>query len=261
MPREISLIGKVFGRLTVVGKADSYVSPSGKHRDTRWICECSCPDHNRIIVTRHQLKNGITRSCGCLRRENTVRQNEGKRKLNRFDLSGEFGIGYTTGGKEFWFDLEDYDKIKGYCWYYDSSGYLVSNTRDAEGKRVTVALHRLLLSEPPDGFVVDHKNHPPDPTGLKYDNRKENLRYVTRAQNAQNQVPLRSSNSSGHKGVSWNRGGMWKASISANGKRYTKYFRADEFKKACEWYDKMSERLHGEYRFADIEEGKEERKI
>lgn len=32
--------------------------------------------------------------------------------MNTYDLSGEYGIGYTTKGEEFWFDLEDYDKIK-----------------------------------------------------------------------------------------------------------------------------------------------------
>ena len=36
---------------------------------------------------------------------------------NVYDLSGEYGIGYTLKGEEFYFDLEDYDKIKDYCWH------------------------------------------------------------------------------------------------------------------------------------------------
>lgn len=35
-----------------------------------------------------------------------------KHKTNTYDLTGEYGIGYTSSGDEFWFDLEDYDKIK-----------------------------------------------------------------------------------------------------------------------------------------------------
>ena len=36
---------------------------------------------------------------------------------NIYDLSNEYGIGYTSNTKEpFYFDLEDYDKVKEYCW-------------------------------------------------------------------------------------------------------------------------------------------------
>lgn len=37
------------------------------------------------------------------------------KRYNRYDLTGEYGIGYTNQGVEFYFDLEDYDKIKEYC--------------------------------------------------------------------------------------------------------------------------------------------------
>ena len=40
-------------------------------------------------------------------------------KTNKYDLSGEYGIGYDSNGQKFYFDLEDYDKIKNYCWYED----------------------------------------------------------------------------------------------------------------------------------------------
>lgn len=254
MPKAIDLTGQKFGRLTVIRKVDSYSSKSGKHKDTRWLCRCSCSEHNEVIVTRGRLKNGVTKSCGCIRKEMTIERNIKGRRTNKYDLSGEFGIGYTSKGEQFWFDLDDYEKLADLCWHYDVNGYLMSNISDENGRRKTVALHRLLLPDPPDGYVVDHRIHPADSTGLKHDNRKKNLRYVTLSQNAQNQVPLRLSNSSGHKGVSWNKGGMWRASISANRKRHTKYFKADEYEKACEWYDRMAEKLHGEYRFSNDRE-------
>lgn len=189
MGEQNDLTGKVFGRLTVIAKTDSYSSPSGKHRDTRWLCRCSCEKRSEVIVTRHNLINGVTKSCGCIRREMTIERNIKGKRSNKYDLSGKFGVGYTSKGEPFWFDLEDYEKLADLCWYYDASGYLVSNRSDENGGRKTVALHRLLLPDPPDGYVVDHRVHPADSIGLKHDNRKENLRYVTRSQNAQNQVP------------------------------------------------------------------------
>ena len=39
------------------------------------------------------------------------------KKSNIYDLSGEYGIGRASNtNQEFYFDLEDYDKIKDYCW-------------------------------------------------------------------------------------------------------------------------------------------------
>ena len=44
-------------------------------------------------------------------------------KYNKYDLLGSFGVGWTTNtNKEFWFDLEDYDKIKDYCWAENNNG-------------------------------------------------------------------------------------------------------------------------------------------
>ena len=57
---------------------------------------------------------------------------EVKRKYNRYDLeSQEYGIGWTSNtNEEFWFDKEDYDKIKNYCWNYHKNkhgGYIEAN--------------------------------------------------------------------------------------------------------------------------------------
>ena len=49
------------------------------------------------------------------------------KQYNNYDLSGEYGIGYLFNGEEFYFGLEDYDKIKNYCWYKDSGGYIRTN--------------------------------------------------------------------------------------------------------------------------------------
>ena len=61
------------------------------------------------------------------------------KKYNTYDLSGEYGIGYTSKGEEFWFDLNDYNKIKDYCWYYNSNGYLCSQNANCKH----IYFHRL----------------------------------------------------------------------------------------------------------------------
>lgn len=56
------LSGRVFGRLTVLQRD---YSRSGIH----WLCECSCSDHNIVIIANQSLLSGATKSCGCIRKE------------------------------------------------------------------------------------------------------------------------------------------------------------------------------------------------
>lgn len=56
------LSGKQFGRLTVIDKAEPYVSPAG-YRQTRWLCKCECGTSK--VVHAGSLMRGLTRSCGC----------------------------------------------------------------------------------------------------------------------------------------------------------------------------------------------------
>lgn len=65
MPRQSSVkIGDVFDMLTVIDRLDDYVAPNGKHHP-RWLCECSCEEHNQVIRVTSTLKNGCFHSCGC----------------------------------------------------------------------------------------------------------------------------------------------------------------------------------------------------
>lgn len=61
-PNFKDLRGKKFGRLTVIERADDYVSPSGNHC-TQWLCECECG--NTAIISASSLSHGLTSSCGC----------------------------------------------------------------------------------------------------------------------------------------------------------------------------------------------------
>jgi hypothetical protein len=58
MGKRIDLIGKRFGKLTVIEKAPN------KGGKTRWLCSCDCG--NTTIVPTNCLMRGHSKSCGCL---------------------------------------------------------------------------------------------------------------------------------------------------------------------------------------------------
>jgi hypothetical protein len=42
-------------RLTVLKQVDDYINTTNGQHITRWLCECSCEEHNQIIVLRNHL--------------------------------------------------------------------------------------------------------------------------------------------------------------------------------------------------------------
>lgn len=58
----MNLIGRVVGRLTVVGKAEKQGSRCA------WKCKCSC-GAEVVVLQQSLVKRSATSSCGCLRRE------------------------------------------------------------------------------------------------------------------------------------------------------------------------------------------------
>lgn len=214
------LTGKIFHRLTVKRQAEDYISPTGIHR-ARWVCECSCDNKTEVIVLGSQLKNGHTQSCGCLSREKSAERCKAGIKENYIDDSGDFAIGYTEKGEEFWFDKDLISEVKKNCWSYDNYGYVYCRDRET-GKKIK--LHRMVMGFPDPKYDVDHKNHPPR-NAHKVDNRKENLEVVTHSENMMNQHK-NTKNTSGVKGVNWvERVHKWMAKIQVNKKQiYLGYF-------------------------------------
>ena len=198
------LKGQRFGRLVVIERAENFILPSGQPQ-TAWLCQCDC---GNILKTRSfSLTNGTTKSCGCLAKELRVAR---MKKYNTYDLSGEYGIGYTSKGEEFYFDLEDYDKIKGYCWYIDSNGYVIAHDNTNNNK--IIRMHRLIMNVNRREIFVDHIYH------NKNDNRKSQLRLVSPQQNASN-CKINKSNTSGYKGVYWHEPAQkWEVLIQYNNK-------------------------------------------
>lgn len=224
------LVGQKFNRWTVIEQAEDYIESSGKHR-VNWKCICDCGTIRNVI--EKNLKNGTSKSCGCLRKEKVSNIGKQNKKYNTYDLSGEYGIGYTSKGEEFWFDKEDFDLIKDYCWFINS-GYVMSRGNNNK----FIKFHRLLY---PNAETVDHIRH------RTFDNRRSELRVATKSQNQMNTI-IRTDNTSGYKGVSWDKSeNKWAAYINIDKKFHKKRFA--NLKDAIEQRKKWEEKYYGEYSY------------
>ena len=117
------------------------------------------------------LRNGGTRSCGCLRRE-TSRDKASKN--NEYIISDDHAEIILNSGHHALIDTEDVEFCKKHYWYENDQGYVLS-TGDSRGKNIR--LHRLLMHIEDDNSVIDHIN------GNPLDNRKQNLRICNRGNN------------------------------------------------------------------------------
>ena len=234
-----NLVGIKFERWLVIEQAEDYIRKNGIH-EAAWLCECSCENHTRRVVRQNALKNGRSKSCGCLMREVNAEMHS---KKNRIEERDGYCVGYTDKGEEFWFDKEDIDIVQKYYWSYDNKGYLSAKDENLHHIR----LHRLIMGVTDYNVKVDHKKHPPLPQH-QYDNRKQNLRVSTNQENCRN-TSLNKNNTSGITGVSYcKKRQKWRAYIFINNKQINLGYFSD--KEMAIKVRKEAEVLYfGEYRY------------
>ena len=136
-------------------------------------------------------------------------------------------------------DEEDYPLVSKYIWHaYKSKNTWGAATHPSRNK--SISLHRLIMSCP-KGMCVDHIN------GNGLDNRRENLRICTIAENNRNRVRMQKNNISGFRGVFWEKScKKWRSQISINNKNvHLGIFKniEDAYNKYCE----ASKRYYGEF--------------
>ena len=237
-----------FGRWIVLEQADDFVSKDGKHV-TMWVCQCTCENKTIKIVRGCNLTNGHSTSCGCWAKEILQLHNDGntyaavQRKGNNYNLDNEYGIGYTSDGREFYFDKEDLDKIKPYTWYINSLGYVIGNKY---GDTSDTLMHRLVMNAP-DGKQVHHKHH------KKNDNRKNELQLCTNQENSRHKEKMK-TNTSGVIGVSWsNNTNKWHAQITVDYKNINLGY-YDDINEAKIAYDNAKKLYFGDFAYNEEEE-------
>lgn len=198
----IDLTGERFGRLSVI----SYFG-NDKYKNKLWLCECDCG--NDVIATTSSLRSGNKKSCGCLHKESASKRGKLRKINNEYYVYGNIVfVKFSNCNEYFICDLEDWENLKKYAWYKNDSGYAVNRSF---GK--TLRFHRLVMGCP-DNMEVDHKKRVSD-DGI-CDNRKSNLKIVTRQENSWN-LPIFKNNTSGYTGVSWNKStNKWESHITFN---------------------------------------------
>lgn len=234
------LKGKTFGRWTVLEYDEQ------KSKDTHfgyWKCRCDCLNIKSVIG--RNLINGKSCSCGCYNKERSRESAKNRKTFNKYDLSGEYGIGWTEVGDKFLFDLEDYELIKDYKWNMNK---LRTNCIQANVNHTIIKMHRLVLGLK-RGEIADHINRD------ESDNRKKNLRRCTYSENMRNRG-LSSRNKTGHKGVHESNGrNRYEAYVEdplGNRVRKTFYFstyngKENAYTSACKWCKTMDKEFSGEF--------------
>lgn len=128
MPKPIDLTGQYFGYWKVI---ERFANTEG--RCTKWLCECKCG--TRKVVNGATLRNGTSKSCGCMRTELLIERvrTHGKRKTRLYriwaqmiqrttnknqkdyDYYGERGIAVCKEWRESFDTFEQWAKENGYA--------------------------------------------------------------------------------------------------------------------------------------------------
>lgn len=149
-----------------------------------------------------------------------------------------------TRGQRAIVDNEDYDDLIKFNWnakhYPKKKRWDAQRRMNINGKAYTQMMHRQIMGLLPyEKKCIDHIN------GDGLDNRKENLRICTNAENCRNRRGPRTGNLSGFKGVSWS-SGEWHAVIMVDGKQISIGRFTDKIE-AAKARDKASIKYHGEF--------------
>lgn len=135
MSRLIDLVGKRFGRLVVISKANK-----NKWGKLSWLCCCDCGKKTIVIVS--DLKNSKTRSCGCLHHDKITKHGH--------------TIGHTPSKI-----YQSWNSMVQRCTNKNSNAY-----KNYGGRGITVCTRWLKfenflddMGECPEGFQIDRINN------------------------------------------------------------------------------------------------------
>lgn len=222
---------------------DLYDYSKFEYVNTDTVTVIICKEHGEFLQTpyKHIKRKQGCPICGKEKCKESKRRNNIKK---RTFLEQPCSFKYIICSKGTFCKVSncDYKKVKDIIWT-NSRGYLRNSDFGI--------LHRFIL-DVPNGMVVDHINRD------KSDNRRENLRVCTQAENVRNSK--RTSGLSKYKGVQLNKKyNKWTATINFLGVKKQIGTYIDEIE-AAKAYDKKALELFGEFAYLNFPELKDEYK-
>lgn len=177
--RKINPVGKKFGRLLVIedlGRTNVNGEPS-QNKYVKCLCDCG----NTTIVAYNNLIQGNTKSCGCLRKENSGSSGRPKKyndyHTDKYEEDDVVFVRASNKDEYILVDIKDWDNLKDICWHITKSGYAAGIHN---GK--FIQMQSAIIPDIPDGCERDHINK------NRLDNRRCNLRIVSKLDNLHNRV-------------------------------------------------------------------------
>ena len=234
--------GERFGRLTLLRLGEPYINPFNGKSKQRYYCSCDCgkyTESNPKLIVYETMKSGLVTSCGCYRKEIATQTCQSRALGNQYEFHNGYIVGYASNNNQpFYFDVNDYVKVKDYTWYMNKLKYIVTHRNNK-----SIYMHNLIIDVPFNfhGFV-DYINH------KTYDNRKVNLRLTTYSQNQMNKA-IGKNNTSGVTGVHWHkRDQIWESWITVN-KKAIYLGRFKNIKDAIKVRKQAEEKYFGQYSY------------
>ena len=177
MGKIINMMGQRFGRLVVISEAGR-----DKGRHILWLCRCSCGKEK--IISGGSLRSGKTQSCGCLQKEK-IRERSLTHGLSSHPIFGSWRamISRCYRSKD-----RNYKNYGGrgivVCLEWRSDPAIFCNWALENGWEEGLTVDR----------INNNKNYCP-----------ENCQFISLALNSVKQRVLSIKNTSGYKGVSWDK--------------------------------------------------------
>ena len=151
MPNFIDLTGQKFGRLTAIKKMEH-----NKWGKTMWLCKCECGKEK--IFRGHSLREGLTKSCGCLQKE--IARVTGINNGKRFGLANMriaislYKIRAKKRGLEYKLTEEQFEEITKQDCYY--CGVKPNNKYDRNGLNGEFIYNGIDRIDNEKGYTMDN---------------------------------------------------------------------------------------------------------